>query len=400
MNLSDSKPIDRGSGSQLMIVVSGRKGEMPDSFRHQLRVFDLDGNLVWSLSDGRWNKGLSLAGGLISLAPGSYRLRVDAEGAGCYEWFVATCAGWQTQVFQLVEDFPSAGNPVPSPALRSAGVAMVKLETRLKFAADSHELRLAELMKMSLDGEEKVMEDVLIHEMIQSENGNPMFNLYAALALLQQNKRPLAKTLIEQLEKQIPDHPDVLALRSSVFQDEASKGAELTRPPMLRASWDCITKKSKQRPGITQPGSLIDQVSQNMVESRPWLLFVLRAPSTQSEVRPTRKVALTDLQALVAQERKDLVQFSQAAPALPSPLTNAQEALLSSIVTGSQYISGPAFSMTDSAVDMAKTVASLIFSGSPIPSGATATAVVDLYGIFKKFIDERKAQKQKARKHR
>ena len=77
---------------------------------------------------------------------------------------------------------------------------------------------------------------------------------------------------MHNLKNLIGPHPDVLALHLRPGAPTPPPGLQFAEPPMLRDSWDLISRASLRRHALVPSGSATDRVADRLLSSRPWLL--------------------------------------------------------------------------------------------------------------------------------
>ncbi|HRF79991.1 MAG TPA: hypothetical protein PL070_07890 [Flavobacteriales bacterium] len=114
---SDRVHMQLGQGSHLFLLVRDEQRPGPLSCLNSVELLAMDGTTLARLADGQHDPSRSVAGLSLILDPGNYRLRVDGGTVGSFEWCITAVSGFQTQVFQRLERFPSAtGDVVTGPS--------------------------------------------------------------------------------------------------------------------------------------------------------------------------------------------------------------------------------------------------------------------------------------------
>ena len=270
--ISLSRPTSLGSGSQLFVFC--RDTERSDSHEPWtgVGIHQMDGERLIDISEGDTESELRYGGVQVELDPGTYRLRVETGRVGDYEMFVTTSGGWQTQVFILADDFWADGNKVRRASLRDAAVFMKREGDG--FSADSEQARLTELARQGLESGRSVIRASDLRDMLWAKYDNPMVAIYGAHLMLLQPRidHKLLETVMHNLKNLIGPHPDVLALHLRPGAPTPPPGLQFAEPPMLRDSWDLISRASLRRHALVPSGSATDRVADRLLSSRPWLL--------------------------------------------------------------------------------------------------------------------------------
>lgn len=285
--LSRARPEQHGEGSGLFIFardVDERSRTRPWT---GIGVRDLDGNRVADLKDGELSADDGFAALHLELDPGTYRLRVETGDVGTYEMFVKTAEGWQTQVFTLAKDFWSGEARVRRAGLRNASVFMTR---DAGFHATDEQVRLTELARQGLASGRRVVRPADLNKMLWMKYENPMIAIYAAHLLLLHPPvdHTLIKKVLHNLARLVPDHPDVLALHLRSGAGTPPSDLQFPSPPMLRRSWDLISRATRRRSSLVPAGSATDLIADELLDSHPWLLHRIQgrstAPADESQV--------------------------------------------------------------------------------------------------------------------
>jgi len=328
----------------------------------------------------------------VELDPGTYRLRVDGQSAGEYEMFITLCKGWQTQVFQTIEQFPSPNGPVYSAALHSASILMARMGRG--FDPSRPDLRLTELAKQALARGQNVVDMEAIHPMLTHEYGNPLLGLYAAHLILQQRtprSRPgkLLYQILDYLESAdgIPGHPDIQALRIAIAPKAEQQRMRIEVPPMIRAGWDYVIEATRLRDDVVPRGSLAANAAPNIIASQPWLLFDC-SPTQPVQVSSTSAItsakAKQDLKKILSMNEAALLPYLEYGSEHRKGLSNIQLSLIQSVVADNSFMKHLDWSPQAEGTEMDR--ANALFNSLPSPSGATATAIVDLSNRLKDLV--------------
>jgi len=271
-NASLTEPLGRGSGSHLFVFareLAERERTMPWT---GASIRDLDGSLIAELGEGERNHEYRYGAIHLEVDPGTYCLRVDTRELGTYEMFVTTTAAWQTQVFTVSDDFWVGSQRVRRPSLRTASVLMTRAGQG--FDPDSDQLRLTELARQGLESGRNVVRPGDLGTMLWAKYENPMLAIYGAHLMLLQSpiNHELMQTVMGNLESLVGPQPDVLSLHLRPGAPTPPRDLTFSTPPMLRDSWDLISRATRRRIGLVPAGSHTDRIADELIGSRPWLL--------------------------------------------------------------------------------------------------------------------------------
>jgi hypothetical protein len=124
------------------------------------------------------------------------------------------------------------------------------------------------------------MEDVDTNMLVEKFS-NPMLGILGCHLLFQEPAQDakLVKTVISNLNRLLPDHPDVIALRVMGRQLSLKDpiGAPLpaaTWPPMLRQGFIAIRDQDWELTGAVQPNSLYDRVRTRALNGGVWTRWI------------------------------------------------------------------------------------------------------------------------------
>jgi hypothetical protein len=251
--MSSRPTVTIGNGAELFVFARSEDASDPVA---GLTLHDLDGALLVDLQQQAMLADSGCAGCTIALDPGGYRLRstiVDEP----LEQVVVASAFWQTQVFLMREP--------ELPAIASASILM----SRNGFDPESEMLRLAEGARIALKEQRTVMPRELLGALLDDNFENPMLGIYAAHALSSEPNDPVFERTLGALERLVPGHPDVAALRVGT----GASGIEIDIPPMLRASWTRILAGSNDGRVTMKAGSLSSRIPAALLEGTPWLIW-------------------------------------------------------------------------------------------------------------------------------
>ncbi len=382
--LSNEVHLHVGSGSHLFLLVRDEAKPGPLACLDAVEVLAMDGTRLAKLGDGRHEPSVATAGLSLSMDPGTYRLRVDSGEAGTYEWCVSTVPGFQTQVFQRVERFPSASGDVWSPALRSASLLMVQ---GMGFQPQRPGMRLTELTLQALVRGRHVLPERVIPQLLHYELQNPMLGLLAAHMFLAEEKgrtkhRRVLNEILGYLLNVMPEQPDVIVLQRFLAGSRGKGLPMLQHPPLLRTSWDLVTELSNNRVHMIEPGTPRQRLAPYAIGSRPWLLFARPSETSQTVSAKPKNVAqsiqvLRELMAKDPERWKTLMERAQGT----GQLNNLQMGLLRNLGSVSylrQVLEGSKTMSMPDTTDRAKE----LFESINAPRSVKAMAIEDLASML------------------
>ncbi len=271
--LSQTTRLKLGRGSELFIFVRELEPTAPANVAAGLSLHTASGELLVDLAEqASIDPADHWAGCNISLEPGTYRLRLQTHTAGTLEQTLVTCRGWQTQLFLTCRDYDRqrAADPL------NASILMTRPDEG--FSSDRPQLRYTELARLGLASGRQVVPAQDLHEMLWAKYENPMLGIYGAHLLLQAPvvNWELLKTVVENLQRLVANHPDVTALLwplAAAGQELGSLPARLDIPPMLRSSWRLLLAASATRPELISPNSLNGRIADRLWGEGTWLVW-------------------------------------------------------------------------------------------------------------------------------
>ncbi|RWX51340.1 hypothetical protein VU01_11551 [Candidatus Electrothrix marina] len=275
--LSKSVGEKKGEGSWLFLFIRDTVGSDVAPWEG-VSLHDLDGTLLAEPSQGICDQENGFFALHLEVDPGTYRLRVEEEPGECYEMFIRTVVGWQTQVFALTEAAWLPDVNAYRAALPSAAVLMA--EAGQGFDAGNKITRQAELLRLGILHGRKVVTEAAVAGLLEEERLNPMQVILAAHSLSGQGNASVAgaadiaslSALLKKLPADFYEHPDLQAL---MLDQKAEMRPVFPAPPMLRSSWDRIAQAVEQRKAIVPPGSLTAQIAGGLLATSLWLVHRL-----------------------------------------------------------------------------------------------------------------------------
>jgi hypothetical protein len=219
----------------------------------------------------------------VRVRPGGYFLRVDRGPRGSFLQPLWISQFWITGLF------------VPNIATRDSSKALPELasvqmrEIYTGWIDDEENTRTSQAVELALarlrEGRGVLLQedvDVLLHGKFK----DPMLGLLGVYALLAQSRAflltSLFKTVIGNLERLIPGHPDLLTLmhlgwQAGVFLESPQP---VFFPPMLLEAYRALLACDADRPGTIAPGSPVEELAPHLVWQGSWTAF--REPALET----------------------------------------------------------------------------------------------------------------------
>lgn len=299
-----------GEGATFFIFARRWVGESPDQRAeqllrpaHGLSVWTEDGEQIANLEesavvDPELDTWAALT---ISVDPGPYTLRFETTQGGTLEQGLVACRDWQTQAFVLRKPGPYAADPGRSEPMDFVDLAV--LMSRSGFGGNQDDMRLAEVARLALTDQRRVMSPDMVSRLLNEKFENPMLGLFGAHLMLtahersrkepRETERPfpnlnehseLGETfakVVDNLRRMLdPDHPDVEALSLKLDEPTRQPSQPFTSPPMLRDSWALIVEATNDRPDILD--RRVWQRIEQMTASRPFLTWLIRPAQSEA----------------------------------------------------------------------------------------------------------------------
>ncbi len=252
----------------------------------------------------------------ISVAPGTWRLRLDLPNGAILEQVLIASEGWLTQVF-LVRKFYDE-NPESYRADLANASIFLTLNVPGAFNPSDRDTRLTDLARQGLASGRQVLSDGALREIFEGKFRNPMLGILGAHLLLLERPQKLDprdqrtpaqicrdhldrrmkeifrggvtfQTLINNLRHlfNMKPHPDVEAL-ALVLRDgarpepvpppptpgaAAQPASVFAMPPMLHQSWSLIVQATAEEPALVPAGSVSSDVAIQVLNQNPWMLL-------------------------------------------------------------------------------------------------------------------------------
>ncbi len=172
------------------------------------------------------------------------------------------------------------------------------------------EARVNQTLDLALGGlrtGDQVVPNDLLDLLLGSKCQNPMLGIVGAYAMLQRRTREwkMFDLVVQHLEKLIPGHPDVTALRfcSELLRKQESDVvvAPLSWPPMLYTGYKGLIGKDWEKSGnLIVDESVAERAAVMLLPESPWTSWLaLEATAPQPRTKP--KISLSDLSRYIQQ---------------------------------------------------------------------------------------------------
>ena len=213
----------------------------------------------------------------IEVAPGPYRLSLRKPSGERQELMVFAAAAWQTQIFLMQRTTRAKARIADLP---KAAIYMARQPDG--FSPDDRQARQVELARLGLSHQRKVLSSDIVN-MLYQKFDNPMLGILAGhLALMSHvagdegvREGPgLLRIVVQNLRDLLqPPHPDVEALALAA----AMPTLPFSNAPMLRRSWELVTRAAANRPEILPPSSPARKFTDSIWSEEPWLIRCVSA---------------------------------------------------------------------------------------------------------------------------
>ena len=320
---ADSAAATRIAGAPSSIVIMAREWTEKEPSQKPVSPRDPSEGLSLLTVDGTavpldWQKDLGwepVATCHAAVAPGAYRLHLDAPDRKAVEMMLIASPGWQTHVYLLTE------TPLPPDKRR---VDLINGSISIRRAQDWSDPRSAAAWQLEEIARQALADDrtkigAFLKPEILTESAPPMLSLFGAHVLVnearKQNEkrkndpslpeidhRPAVAQVVQRLRAQLgTDHPDVEAL--AMGAGAGNPDYRFSVPPMLRGGWQRVLSESSRREDLCVPDSFAQKIWGHLWGDGPWLLW------TDDALNPEE--AWTERATLL------LAQFLQTVPETP-----------------------------------------------------------------------------------
>ncbi len=274
----------KGDSGLFLFIRTSNPQKYGKNFTGDLKLLDDKGKLVTDFSENvKKNESEGWLAFNADLPAGGYILRRERRNVNLRNQVVYLCPKWQTEIFIQSRHYPSLGTMNVNmkryrsfPQIAEAVEAAEAVLNLLRYNTDVRLLFTSEKLKTDLD------------ILLDAEYGNPWLGVLGAYAILkleeelggEQNRETgelqkedfqvyfslLHQQLIPFLEREIPSHPDVMAL----LVDKMPDASVFAFPPMLWLSLKRIKSFSTRYARLIPKNCLTDCVIDDPVVDSPW----------------------------------------------------------------------------------------------------------------------------------
>jgi len=311
-----------GSGGQFLFFVRSPNRCQQGAFSTDLgglQLFDAEGKPVFTLADlATINRAEGWAGVSVELDPGGYSLRWPHKSESnwsktstrrAYDQSVWIQRGWITGLFTLA----AHSDAMP----QMTGMSVHMRDCAGGFDSEAHPDDLAENLAAELalgglrSGEELLGVDrETLDRLLRGKFRDPMLGIIGAHVLLAEAKPRWSyfDTVVRHLFKQLPEMPDVVALRliGKVRREIESRTRTdaLAWPPMVYQGYAGLLRRDWDEESLVSPGSMVELAAPHLQHRGPWTAWrsfdaTTEAPTTEpaDAVRPDLPSEIADLAA-------------------------------------------------------------------------------------------------------
>ncbi len=311
-----------GTGGRLMIFVRSIDGDGKSPV-------NLDNLSVWGselqpprrletevVRDDQWG----WAGLCAEVEPGAYALRWS-ETVKMREAQITDDTRKIDQALWVAKDwitivFLAYDNQRMSINRQNASIHMARIEDGYQPYNSEKANQALELAMGSLRTGKAIVPDDLLDLLLNGKFHNPMLGIIGAHALLLQRKPnwKMFDTVINNLERMIPGHPDLTALRVLNKLARNKKGrldVEPVRwPPMLYAAYRGLIAYDWQQQDIIPANSLAEQAAAQLLQQSPWTCWMALEVQKPRVVFPEIKIRDTSSTREISDPQNDALPIS------------------------------------------------------------------------------------------
>ncbi len=276
--LSREPSLELGSGSRLLLFARHLEGnrEAPVDLG-RLELLDQELEPLIAFGEKATVRELDgWAGTSIELDPGFHLLRErpSEDGERALDQPLWLAEGWLTAIFLACP----AGEAMPRPG--SASIHMAPLELGFE-PWDDEVVRVnlaAELALTGLRSGQPLVPKALF-SLLEGKFKNPMLGLLGAHAMLLSPRLEWAlfDQVIANLERLVPGHPDVTALRvlgrRRLGVGGPSGEPQVFWPPMFASGYRALLAQDVEEDGLLPAGSLAERAAASLLTTGPWTRF-------------------------------------------------------------------------------------------------------------------------------
>ncbi len=312
--------VDAGLGNGALVLFSvrdpsdayfERQPDRPaqrDNYRRSFDGFRLrsaSGELLRDFdTTAKRDENLGIAIDRFDVGPGFYILTYEPDGVVPIAMPLWALSGRESRVFINV-DVP--GDCAAPGRADLPDRAWMMVSAARAFDPSDRSLRLTEVARYALVSSRAALPRVTLEKLLEEGFDDPILGLYAAnLHLLERPEHDVLDRIAERVAGMTgEDFPDTIALRMATAElTGAAPGNQKAGPqfpPLLRASWDVLSR----HPGLLPAGSLLGGLGSSRVASGPWLAWKWVASSvergTAAGLTPLERSQPTTLQELRGQ---------------------------------------------------------------------------------------------------
>jgi len=298
-----------GLGGCLMIFASSVDGDGRAPVKlDSLSIWNSDTLLISNLAETAERSDQEGWAGLCSLvAPGGYTLRWRAASSSRWsgsrsepqdiDQSLWVARDWITIVFIAHDSSRQELNR------QGASIYMAAIGEGFVPFTDPNQERVNQALELALSGlraGNSVVPDDLLQLLLETKFNNPMLGIIGAHALLQRRKPDwkLFYRVVRTLERLIPGHPDVIALRllGKLTRNDESKTRvpSLKWPPMVYAAYRGLIARDWHEWNRVVEGSVAERAAAQLLSQGPWSCWIalndqITTGRRPSAVRPRNK---------------------------------------------------------------------------------------------------------------
>lgn len=276
-------------------------------------VGDFPNDLIRADGDG-W------VGICATVNPGGYALRSAGRGFpdtgeghagdGLVDQSVWVSEGWTTMVF--VPNWSGSSRPSTEYSSIHMTPCSEGFDPTGQIACDTN--RALELALSGLRQGQSVLPKDLRRLLLTEKFANPMLGIIGVHVLLQASKTSwsLFDTVVRNLAKLVPDHPDVTALRLMGKELRGNRSRSRVKPvswpPMLYASYLGLIARDSEEPGIIPERSPAERAASCLHQEGPWSRWTALSPQFDSEADEVEQAEFAAVERPRMRRRRVLVR--------------------------------------------------------------------------------------------
>lgn len=263
-NSSHNPTARPGAGARVLICVRPKQGGAFPDRPVRMTLHHPRGDVL--LDRAHYSEGAFGHSALSAeVDPGCYFLRIESGPGKYVETAVHAVAGWQTQLF-----FFSANNHFGNVDLDNVATFIVPSTSGFQPARSASKLTEAARM---LDEPMLIHPDKALAIATEHARTDPVLGLFLGQALRRAGHEQLALACHGELNRVLPDQPDVRALAIHHRRHLLAARAVFDLPPMFESSWEAIVDASFDKPALVGADSASGQVSERCLTNDSRLLW-------------------------------------------------------------------------------------------------------------------------------